>query len=171
MCCTLDQNLFVSLAYVPFCSQEANFYHCAAYGTPIPEALWNGGNNVTGVAPVGCPKRPSARLSKQALQYAVEIADDEVGHVKLLKAVLGADAVPMPLIDIGPAFTAAADAAVKLALGSNCTTLTPAFDPYGSDLFFYHAAFIFEDVGVTAYAVSQPPCMHVLHLCDPWQHT
>ena len=98
---------------------------------------------MSGVAPVGCPQRKSTRLSKKALQYAVEIADDEVGHVKLLQAVLGADAVPQPLIDIGPAFRAAADAAAKLALGDAFTTFEPPFNPYASDLFFYHAAFIF----------------------------
>ena len=119
---------------------------------------------MSGVAPVGCPTCPYTRLSKGALQYAVEIADDELGHVKLLKAVLGADAVPMPLIDIGPAFAAAASAAVNLALGSSYTDLSPAFDPYASDIFFFHGAFIFEDVGVTAFAVSQ---LSFMHACIP----
>ena len=56
-------------------------------------------------------------------------------------------AVACPLINIGTAFAAVADAAAG-------ATLTPAFTPYGSDLLFYHGAFIFEDVGVTAYHVS-----------------
>jgi Ferritin-like domain len=104
------------------------------------------------VAPIGCPTGASG-LSESALQYAVEIAKDELAHVKLLKAVLGTAAVPMPLIDIGPAFTAAAAAAVG-ALGANAPALVPSFTPYTNDLYFYHAAFIFEDVGVSAYAVS-----------------
>lgn len=49
-----------------------------------------------------------------------------------------------PLVDIGPAFAAAANAAFN-------TTLSPAFDPYANPLFFIHGAFIFEDVGVSAY--------------------
>jgi hypothetical protein len=71
---------------------------------------------------------------------------DEIAHVNFLRSTLGMEAVSMPLIDVGPAFAAAANAAFN-------TTLEPAFDPYANDLFFYHGAFIFEDVGVTAYKV------------------
>ena len=46
----------------------------------------------------------------------------------------------------GNAFSMAADAALN-------TTLSPPFSPYTNDLFFLHGAFIFEDVGVTAYQV------------------
>lgn len=41
-------------------------------------------------------------------------------------------------------------AAAVAALGA---PLSPPFDAYGNDVLFYHAAFIFEDVGVTAYKV------------------
>jgi len=71
---------------------------------------------------------------------------DEIDHVKLLRTALGDDAVDQPAIDIGGAFAAAADAALN-------TTLDPSFTPYGNDILFYHGAFIFEDVGVTAYKV------------------
>lgn len=72
------------------------------------------------------------------------IADDEIAHVRTLRGVLAAGAVACPAIDIGPAFAAAADAAFN-------TTLSPRFDPYANPLFFIHGAFIFEDVGVSAY--------------------
>eukprot|EP00798_Chlamydomonas_sp_ICE-L_P004527 gene4527-14691_t len=129
---------------------EANFYSCAAYGTFIPEALWMGGGNESGVAPIGCPAG-APRLSKKALAYAIDIYEDELAHVKFLKAVLGSAAVPQPLMDLGPAFEAAGNAAATNALGED-VTLDPVFNPYANDLFFYHGAFIFEDVGATAYA-------------------
>lgn len=79
-------------------------------------------------------------------QIANEIAKDELAHVRFLRVALGDLAVPMPAIDIGMAFEVAADAALN-------ATLEVAFDPYASDVLFYHGAFIFEDVGVTAYKV------------------
>ena len=75
---------------------------------------------------------------------ARSIADDELNHVKTLRAVLGKAAVACPKVDIGPAFAAAANAAFN-------KTVSPAFDPYANPLFFIHGAFIFEDVGVSAY--------------------
>lgn len=139
-------NFALNLEYL-----EANFYHCAAFGQPIPSALWVGGMGQAGKAPIGCPKGRGT-LSIWARKYANEIALDELGHVKLLRAVLGKDAVAQPLLDVGPAFAAAAQAAAQLALKTtDPITFEPAFDVYNNDTYFYHAAFIFEDVGVTAY--------------------
>jgi len=77
-------------------------------------------------------------------QYANEIANDELAHVKALRGILKGAAVDRPVLDIGPAFAAAANAAAN-------ATLSPAFSPYGGALPFLIGAFIFEDVGVTAY--------------------
>jgi len=115
---------------------EANFYSCAAFGTSLNASLSGGGP-----APTGCKK---ANLTAPALAYATAIANDEIEHVAFLRAALGASAFPQPLLNVGTAFVAAANAALS-------TTLSPPFDAYASDLLFYHAAFIFEDVGVTAY--------------------
>jgi len=82
---------------------------------------------------------------------------DEIDHVRLLRATLGSDAVDMPPINIGASFAAAADAAVD-------TTLSPSFSPYENDISFYLASFIFEDVGVTAYKVS----FHSVQVLKPW---
>jgi hypothetical protein len=138
---------------VPCALQEANFYWCVAYGKPIgadyPDLI-KGPNGEAGGAVTGCPSFASRkkRLSTEAHNYATEIAWDELGHVRALRGALRASVVAQPAIDIGAAFRAAAKAAAGGA------TLKPTFDPYTNDLFFYHAAFIFEDVGVTAYAVS-----------------
>ena len=78
---------------------------------------------------------------------AKEIAADELDHVIFLRTALGPAAVPMPKLDLDIAFSNAANA----ALGKK---LSPAFSPYGSDLAFLFGAYIFEDVGVTAYKVG-----------------
>ena len=64
-------------------------------------------------------------------KIAEEVATDEMNHVKFLRAALGGAAVKRPLIDIGPAFATAANAALN-------KTLNPPFSPYGNDIFFYH---------------------------------
>ncbi|MFC4455591.1 ferritin-like domain-containing protein [Deinococcus sonorensis] len=72
-----------------------------------------------------------------------DIAEDELAHVKFLHAALGKAAVVRPVLDLGMAF----DAAGQAASGGKIK----GFNPYANDLFFLHGAFIFEDVGVTAY--------------------
>ncbi len=125
-------NFALNLEYL-----EAEFYLQAAFGRSLSAADSGGGP-----APIGGRKVTFATPAIQA--YAEEIALDEEAHVKFLRAALGSKAVARPQIDIGPAFAAAANAAFA-------ATLSPAFDPYANELFFLHGAFIFEDVGVTAY--------------------
>ena len=116
---------------------EGHFYHCAVYGTPLPADIT--GN---GPAPIGCQ---AANFTNDDIYgLAMDVANNEMAHVAYLRTALGNSSVQCPLVDIGPAFAAAANA----ALGMN---LSPPFSPYTNDLFFLHGAFIFEDVGVTAY--------------------
>ncbi len=105
--------------------------------------------------PSGFDGKTSVKFSDPAVAaYAAEIAQDELNHVNFLRSALGTAAVARPVLDIGPAFAAAANAAAK---GAGLTTpLTPDFSPYLNDLFFLHGAFIFEDVGVTAYKGAAP---------------
>ncbi|BDP40811.1 hypothetical protein DAETH_07800 [Deinococcus aetherius] len=75
--------------------------------------------------------------------FVRDIAEDELQHVKFLSGALGKAAAPRPVLDLAGAF----DAAGQAASGGKIK----GFNPYANDLFFLHGAFIFEDVGVTAY--------------------
>ena len=136
-------NFALNLEYL-----EAQFYSYAATGAAISSTL-------TGTSP-GALTATNARrvdnLDSDPLvrDYAREIAADEVAHVTFLRAQLGAAAVVQPAIDIsagaGSAFGKAAAAA----------GLPASFDPYSSPENFLLGAFIFEDVGVTAYKGAAP---------------
>jgi hypothetical protein len=131
-------NFALNLEYL-----EAEFYLWAAFGRGLSDADAGGGP-----ASVGGKKLVYTGLPIDgAVQaYIEEIATDEENHVKFLRAALGSKAVARPKIDIGGvggAFEAAGLAASAGAL--------KGFDPYANALFFLHGAFIFEDIGVTAY--------------------
>ncbi|KQN40452.1 hypothetical protein ASG37_01200 [Sphingomonas sp. Leaf407] len=132
-------NFALNLEYL-----EAQFYSFAATGAGLPNSSLSGTGTqgaVTGGARVNFTDPLVAR-------YAREIAADEVAHVNFLRAALGSAAVAQPAIDIGvtatSAFSNAARAAGLIGAGE-------AFNVYGSDEAFLLGAFIFEDVGVTAY--------------------
>jgi hypothetical protein len=133
-------NFALNLEYL-----EAQFYSYAVNGCGISSSLTTG----TGVhGGVTGGKRVPFR-SRGLRQIAQEIAGDELAHVKFLRTALGSAAVAQPQIDIQTSFTAAARAAGLI--NSHQT-----FDPYANESNFLLAAFIFEDVGVTAYKGAAP---------------
>jgi hypothetical protein len=132
-------NFALNLEYL-----EAQFYSFAFTGAGLAASRLDGTGtrgNVRGGRQV--PFRdPIVR------EHAGEITADEIAHVDFLRSALGNARVAMPEIDISAdpngAFSNAARAAGLIGAGQS-------FDPYASDEAFLLGAFIFEDVGVTAY--------------------
>jgi predicted outer membrane protein len=137
-------NFALNLEYL-----EAQFYAFAAFGEGLPANLL-GGAGTQGTVTGG---RRVTFTDPAVRRYAVEIAQDERAHVAFLRQAIGATAVAMPPIDISGdangAFSAAARAAGLIGAGQ-------AFDPYANDENFLLGAYIFEDVGVTAYKGASP---------------
>ena len=140
-------NFLLNLAYL-----QAQFYTVAVTGAGLPNALiakGDGNQTVQGAVTGG---RQVTFTDPLVAQSAREIAADKVAHVAFLRSALGAATVAQPAINIdgsaSGAFSALAQAATVVAAGA-------AFDPYASDENFLLAAFMLEDVVVTAYTGRQ----------------
>ncbi len=140
-------NFALNLEYL-----EANFYYLAAFGTTIDIAnaasLAAGALKITLSGTVGSPGSVSGGskvpfTTVQVGSYAVETAVEEGKHVQLLLSALGASAVAQPTLNLGTSFPALATAA-GIPNGAS-------FSPYANDNNFLVGAYVFEDVGVTAY--------------------
>ncbi|MDT0633907.1 ferritin-like domain-containing protein [Spectribacter hydrogenoxidans] len=135
-------NFALNLEYL-----EAEFYLQAAIGENLPANLV--GDN-PGMVQGGRRVDTFTNGGTGIIQrYANEIAADERDHVRFLRTALGDAAVPRPRINIQDAFTVAAQAAGLINEGE-------IFDPYASEDNFLLAAYIFEDVGVSAYKGASP---------------
>jgi hypothetical protein len=145
-------NFALNLEYL-----EANFYYLAAFGTTIDKA--NAASTAAGAplitlsGTVGTPGTVSGGskvpfTTIPVASYAIETAVEEGKHVQLLLSALGGAAVAQPAINLGTSFQTLA-AAAQIPGGSG-------FSPYASDATFLVGAYVFEDVGVTAYHGAAP---------------
>jgi hypothetical protein len=164
-------NFALNLEYL-----EANFYYLAAFGTtidkpntasmaafmaaggtaaaaamPIPITITGGGVGTAGVVTGGSK---AGIVTTIVGSYATETAIEEGKHVVALQAALGSVAVNQPALNLGTSFQMLAAAAnTNYPAG-----MIPAtFSPYASDATFLIGAYVFEDVGVTAYHGAASP--------------
>ena len=133
-------NFALNLEYL-----EAEFYSRAFTGQGLPDSLTDG-KGTLGQVKGG---RKVDFKTKAIRDYAREITADERNHVEFLRTTLGSAAVARPAIDIDSAFQAA-------AMAAGLATEDKPFDAYASEENFLLAAFVFEDVGVTAYKGAAP---------------
>jgi hypothetical protein len=135
-------NFALNLEYL-----EAEFYLYAATGSGLStaDALTGAGTTKVPANLVAVPWTSPAQA-----QFAAELAQTELDHVRYLQSVISKNSgtpVPRPAIDLtffGP-----------LAVAALITTPTP-FNPFADPNSFLVGAFTFEDVGVTAYGGAAP---------------
>ena len=129
-------NFALNLEYL-----EAEFYIRAFFGYGLQ------GSDVTGAGTRGTVTGGTQVpfVNKAIQSYCQTLAADELTHVRFLKATLGSAAVAEPTIDLSTSFTTLAQAALLIKPGQT-------FNPFADDVSFLLGAYIFEDVGVTAYA-------------------
>jgi hypothetical protein len=133
---------------------EANFYYLCAFGCTIDKP--NAAATAAGAPSAGIPITGSVGTAGtvtggskvsfstiQAASYANETAIEEGKHVLFLQSALGSSAVAQPAINLGSSWQTLGQA----ALGS----AGAGFSPYVNDDTFLIGAYVFEDVGVTAY--------------------
>jgi hypothetical protein len=142
-------NFALNLEYL-----EAQFYLYAATGAGLQASDTTAGSS-SSFQTVGSVTLGDAAavpgLTPAQQNILNEIAFEEQAHVRFLRSALGAAAVPMPNIDLsffGPLAVAAGITTQATGAGS--------FNPFSSFDYFLVGAFIFEDVGVTAYSGAAP---------------
>jgi hypothetical protein len=130
-------NFALNLEYL-----EAEFYLRATTGQGLPSTATSGVGDQGGVT-WGGSMVPFNTV--RVRDIAMDIAMDEYNHVLFLRSALGSAAVAEPNINLLTSFNTLARAAGVVAPGGT-------FNPFANQDLFLLGAYIFEDVGVSAYS-------------------
>ena len=138
-------NFALNLEYL-----EAEYYLNATTGMGLEGAVIDvDGGNGEKAGRVIIKKHPKVKFSNKAFEdYANEIALDESRHVAFLREAItafGGKPVARPMINLRKSFH---DLGSLIGVNN--------FDPFQDETSFLIGAFIFEDVGVTAYKGASP---------------
>ena len=148
-------NFALNLEYL-----EAQYYLNALTGMGLSTNDLAGGTASNGVyqtpgaTPVAAGMTAVPFQTPIIRQFAQTIAADEQAHVRFIKTALtgaqaagvGTGPVAAPLIDV-----TAAGAFTTLGMAAKFISGTQTFNPYADEVNFLLGAYVFEDVGVTAY--------------------
>lgn len=128
-------NFALNLEYL-----ESEFYLRALTGQGLAAG------DTTGTGTLGAVTGGSAVpfTTRQYASLCRDITIDEQAHVKFLRAALGSNAVARPAINFTQTFT-------NLAIAGGLIVPGQTFNPFADEISFLLGAFVFEDVGVTAY--------------------
>jgi Ferritin-like domain len=142
-------NFALNLEYL-----EAEYYLYAATGKGMSRAdALNGAGTTKVPGNIRAVSFGNDKPGVMAMHFANELAQTELNHVRFLqKAIIANKGTPVPRPDIDLTFFGP----LAMAAGISPSRNANPYDPYSSLNSFLLGSFIFEDVGVTAFAGAAP---------------